>query len=388
MYIYLITFILSCLSLFVFEKIDGRIKYIFLGIGIFIPALLAGCRADTIGTDVRNYVEPIQIYASGMRSFTEYINGNIVLLSGDSFSRIEKGYLAFVFFISKINKSLFFNLFTTQFLIIGLMVVGLVKIRKYINISLPFSMFLYYMLFFNISLNLVRQSIAMSILFFAFPFLLENKWIYFLISIFIATLFHKTAIIGLIIFLLYVILIKKFQVPQFKYGMKTIHIEGKHLISGAVIAIVILILMNPSSSILNSILNILNLSSFGSLYSKGFGIFSFSQVIIRVPFLLLLIFSWEKMENNDLKYFYLVLTVIDILFAQMSGGSSIILRISYYLSIFYIYAVPNEIAVYSNKSRILLQVAFLIGFISYWYYMFVVNNYNQTVPFVFNSTLF
>ena len=268
------------------------------------------------------------------------------------------------------------------------MVVGLVKIRKYINISLPFSMFLYYMLFFNISLNLVRQSIAMSILFFAFPFLLENKWIYFLISIFIATLFHKTAIIGLIIFLLYVILIKKFQVPQFKYGMKTIHIEGKPLISGAVIAIVILILMNPSSSILNSILNILNLSNFGFLYSKGFGIFSFRQVIIRVPFLLLLIFSWEKMENNDLKYFYLVLTVIDILFAQMSGGSSIILRISYYLSIFYIYAVPNEIAVHSNKSRILLQVAFLIGFISYWYYMFVVNNYNQTVPFVFNSTLF
>lgn len=387
MYIYLITFIFSCLSLFVFEKFNGKVKYIFLFIGIFLPAFLAGCRADIIGTDVRNYVEPIQIYASGMSRFTEYINGNIVLLSGDAFSRIEKGYSTFVFLISRINKSLFLNLFITQFLIIGLTVIGLVKFKKYINISLSFSMFLYYMLFFNISLNLVRQSIAMAIIFCAFPFLLENKWLQFLISIFIATLFHRTAIIGLIVFILYLVLIRDVQIRKIKFGEKTLCIKWKQLISGFIVLLAAIILIG-SSSILNPILHLLNLSNFGLLYSKGFGSFSLSQTLIRLPFLFLLIFSWKKMENDNLKYFYFVLTVIDILFSQMSGGSSIILRISYYLSIFYIYAIPNEIEVWSSRRRIMLQGIFIIGCLSYWYYMFVLNNYNETVPFIFNPMLF
>lgn len=387
MYIYLFTFVFSCLSLFVFEKTTGKIKYLFLFIGIFLPSLLAGCRADIIGTDVRNYVEPIQIYASGMKRFNEFINGNIVLLSGDAFSRIEKGYVTFVFLISRINKSLFLNLFTTQFLIIGLMVGGLLRIQKYINISVSFSMYVYYMLFFNISLNLVRQSIAMAIIFFAFPFLLEDKWIYFLISIFIATLFHRTAIISFIILVLYICLVRKFKIRKLKFGTKNINIKGRPLISVIIILSVAIILI-ISSSALNSILSILNLSNFGLLYSNGFGSFSLNQVLIRFPFLLLLIFCWKKMESNNLKYFYLVLTVIDTLFAQMSGGSSIILRISYYLSIFYVYAVPNEIEVFSARSRFVLQMIFLIGCTAYWYYMFVVNNYNETIPFVFNPYLF
>ena len=96
----------------------------------------------------------------------------------------------------------------------------------------------------------------------------------------------------------------------------------------------------------------------------------------------------SEVTYHNLKYFYFVLTVIDILFSQMSGGSSIILRISYYLSIFYIYAIPNEIEVWPSRSRSILQIVFIVGCLSYWYYMFVLNNYNETVPFIFNPMLF
>ena len=57
MWIYLICFAISCLFLKVAELSNKRVVYrIITAIGLIIPCILAGFRADTIGTDVQVYV--------------------------------------------------------------------------------------------------------------------------------------------------------------------------------------------------------------------------------------------------------------------------------------------------------------------------------------------
>ena len=57
MWIYLICFAVSCLLLKISEFTKKRIIYrIITAIALIIPCILAGFRADTIGTDVQVYV--------------------------------------------------------------------------------------------------------------------------------------------------------------------------------------------------------------------------------------------------------------------------------------------------------------------------------------------
>ena len=73
-----------------------------------------------------------------------------------------------------------------------------ILIYKYSN-SVWMSVFLFYSLgYFGASMNTIRQCIAMTIIFLAYHFILENKIKLFLISVILATTFHKTAIVFLV----------------------------------------------------------------------------------------------------------------------------------------------------------------------------------------------
>ena len=58
--IYIVFFLISCFLIWLSEKSPSRNIGKFLAfIAILLPCILAGMRADTIGTDVRVYVEPM-----------------------------------------------------------------------------------------------------------------------------------------------------------------------------------------------------------------------------------------------------------------------------------------------------------------------------------------
>ena len=58
--IYIVFFLISCFLIWLSEKSPSRyIGKLLAFIAILLPCILAGMRADTIGTDVRVYVEPM-----------------------------------------------------------------------------------------------------------------------------------------------------------------------------------------------------------------------------------------------------------------------------------------------------------------------------------------
>lgn len=159
-------------NIITFSKFRSLYRLVFwvIGIGLII---LAGIR-DGIGYDFYGYN---QIYN------TIHTNGNNLFNSG-----IEPLYVV-------VNK--FCNNFGQVIFISALLGVGikLVAIKNYSK-DIMISLFLYYAgIFIMYDMGVMRQGIAMGICLLSLQYVLNKKFIKFLICITIATLFHSSAMV-------------------------------------------------------------------------------------------------------------------------------------------------------------------------------------------------
>ena len=111
--IYLIVF---CLSLFFLNKSRhsrGAAKVLYAAAGLLIPAMLAGLRDVTIGTDTGGYPSSVFQFASHSRSLAAAIAWNEGM--------VENLYVAIAYFCAYITKD--FNFFLTVVSLITLSLV-------------------------------------------------------------------------------------------------------------------------------------------------------------------------------------------------------------------------------------------------------------------------
>ena len=388
MFIYIFTATISSWIIWFEEKIsnkNSRFKKFLLLIAILIPAIVAGMRADTIGTDVRTYIEPLQYFAASSNKFSEYINYNGLLFNGEYLLRFEKGYLSLIYLCSRIDKSLFLTFFVSEFIILGTLIIGLYEFNKKYPLSLCLGFFIFLTFFYNLSFNLSRQCIAIFILFFGFNFLIRNEWVKYIIAVLIAMLFHNSAFIGIFFLLIYYFLADKVKDKSNFFTNTELKVLIITVISLVVVLMPSLIKHIFSSTIFNTYLN----------YIPDSIHLSMRQLIIKLPFLIIILMEWKNMEKNPLRYFFITIALLDILLSQFSGQSSFATvseygaRISWYTSAFYIYSVPNALNSDSNKNRKIILMLGLVIFLSiYWYYFTVILNYNDTFPYIFSDIFF
>lgn len=159
------------------QKVFERITLAFLLFLWFLTAF----RGNTIGNDTNNYI---------------YYFKEISKYGVDKAHRIEMGYQYFCLFISKINANpQFFLVISSAICYIG---VG-IYIFKYSNNKI-FSLVLLFALFFSMFTNTIRQNLAMTIVLWAYHFLKNKKYIFAISLIFLATIFHKSALIAILLF--------------------------------------------------------------------------------------------------------------------------------------------------------------------------------------------
>lgn len=385
MFIYIFTAAISSWIIWFEEKIsnkDNRFKKILLLIAILIPAIVAGMRADTIGTDVRTYIGPLQYFAASSNNFAEYINYNGLLFNGEYLLRFEKGYLSLIYLCSRIDKSLFLTFFVSELIILSTLIIGLYEFNKKYPLSIGLGFFIFLTFFYNLSFNLSRQCIAIFILFLGFNFLIRKEWIKYIITIFIAVLFHNSAVIGVFFLFIYYFLDDKAKDNNNLFTSSELKVLMITIIGLVILFMPSLIKHIFSSTLLNTYLN----------YIPDSIHLSVRQLIIKLPFLIIILIEWENMKKNRLRYFYLAIALMDILLSQFSGQSSSATvseygaRISWYTSAFYIYSIPNALKTDLNKNRKIILTIGLVVFLSiYWYYFTVVLNYNDTFPYVFSN---
>lgn len=382
MSIYLICFIVSCLflKLSVISK-ERVISNIFSLIAIFIPCLLAGLRADNIGTDIEVYVKPMYEAASLSKNFWDY--NNMRWFSSWTYryvNEIEIGFSLLVYIIAKVFKNFSILLMFIQMLIIIPFYKGALYFKKQIPTWLI--MFTFYFINYNVSLNLMRQWIAMSFLFYGIKYILEENLNKFIIIVLIASTFHNSAIFGIVFYIIYVYIYSKNQknIKIFIGHKKEIYIgKLKKVFNIFLIFLVILLCIN----ILIIFLQKVGLSKYVSYINGELHLLPL-QILIRLPFIMILLLNWKEYSKKFIIAPYLLtMLIIDLLFSQLGSISKHSWRISIYFSMFNCLTYPS-ICVFSNKinKKISFKLFIIIYLLLYWIYYFVIKGNHQTIPYI------
>lgn len=188
---YLYVYIITMIALFFYDIKVFRQLFLFLAI-IFISSLYY-LRDYSIGLDTYTYVDIINnVYK---------INSIEGLLDYSLNYNLEIGFIFFIYIFSLfgVNPSLIF--FASAFVIYF----NLSRILKEIEVSsiLYFSAFFSYCAIFFWTFNILRQMIALSFVVLATCFLLRKSQNIFFIFIFIASLFHYSALFCILFYFIW-----------------------------------------------------------------------------------------------------------------------------------------------------------------------------------------
>ena len=378
MVIYLAFFALSLCFIYFYEK--TQIKF-FMLIGIAFPVILAALRSDVVGTDVRVYAEQLFDMAVSSNSFNDFTRMHwYSVWRYKTVSEFEIGYVILVYVCAKLH-SFALLLGLTQFLTLYPISMVLDKYKKRYSGIMTIGLSIYYLLFYNMSLNMMRQWIAMAMMLLAFQYFKDGSNKYFIITFIIAILFHKAAILGLFIIMAYKFLNKKSGAVVLKTVQNTYDLKKILLLC----LILIIFLLTISNKFRLSLINAFHFSEYAT-YIDGEVTLSLNQLVVDIPIIFLLISIWKFRKNIVDNYFYVFCIFSNIFLSQLASVMAYSSRISLYISIFKILIVPVYISSMSSKLQKYISLLGVIMFyLLYWYYTYVIKGIDATVPYVFTS---
>ena len=389
MWIYLICFAISCLLFKISEFVKSRIiSGLITVIAVIIPCILAGLRADTIGSDVQGYVKPLFDAACTSNSFLQYQNmewmGEWRYIYVHEF---EIGFTLVVYIIAKIFKNINILLFIIEILIIAPFYKGLSYFKK--ELPMWLCMIIFYLMSYNITLNMIRQWIAMALLFYGFKYIIKRNIYKFIFIVLVAMSFHNTAIIGMIFYFLYVFIYseknKKVEknIKILTSQKKIIHLKNLKQIKKIFLISILCCLPLVGLPYVIQLLNNIGLSEYIG-YINGNVNLLINQIILRLPFIIFIILNWTKYsEKYNLAPMFLMMMVIDLLLSQLGSITSNSWRIASYFSMFDCLSYCS-ICEFSEKKivKISLKIMLIIYLITYWIYQFVILGNHQTIPYL------
>ena len=190
---YLITFgatiILTYFAEILIKNKQKILAFLLIGLSIFILSFLAGVRNDEVGKDIGIYVTPAFEWAQELK-FEDFI------IKGD----FEIGYKLFVYIFTQVFNNKHFILFAMQAIVSTAVYIFAYKNKEKVSMTLLILTFL--MVFYNDTLTMMRQTIAMSFLLISIITFKEKKYIKTLILYVLAILFHNTSIIAILTYII------------------------------------------------------------------------------------------------------------------------------------------------------------------------------------------
>lgn len=342
---------------------------------IIVPAILAGMRSYYIGTDTNFYVVPSFNLARGFSSLTDWIS---VFGAPGITQNLERGFLLLIYFASRISTNAHIVLFLIALIEDIFVYLSLYKLRKHCNIFMGEMVFL--LTLYNALFNMVRQGIAMAICLYAVAILLsneKNKYLKFLLWIIIASQFHGTAIISLLILVIYLL----FKNVQEGHTIRKI---------GLLVIMVLIVTMFVSS--------VQYLTSIGLIpmhyleYLNGGAAYSNSKVsaiglIIYSSSYLVLISGRKYLGNNAM--FFIAIAFMDLGFMFMTNMSFYLYRIAYYFLFIRVFSLSQrtlyKMQPYRNiwNNSYVLWGESLFSVLMYFVYFILVSNWHETIPYIF-----
>lgn len=371
MYIYLCVFAISILLCYFFEKMVFPVieKKPFSKIWIvmsliliaLLPSILGGVRDYSIGTDIR-------VYGNTWFYLARSSSNLFSLLGAASASSIGALYATFNFVVSRFTDNPHWFYFWYCFAENLIVLIALRENRKLISITGGWATYL--LLFYNLNFNMLRQGMALVILLLGFKYIREEKFLKFILVVLFAYLFHSTAIIALLVYIIYLIIAHKN--------------NANNWVQMSLIYICSIIFILSFESISQFLLNAGILSARYAIYLNSDNAATGRSYIFYLFIFIVCIIS-VKSEKDTIFNFFEIITFICISF-------SILVKISYlsrvinYFSIYLCFGIPY---IFEKKSRVILNgitfrpLIMYILLIGYWLIIYAFLGYQSTVPFIF-----
>lgn len=358
---YLISFGASLSMSYIAERKYKKEKYkeghLVAALAILIVCMLAGVRAASVGTDVNYYVIPYIERVSWYPNFSIYMK-NIP---------IEPLFGILCFINGKLFENTFFVLFICQLFTVLPLYATFYHYRD--KLSITFAYAIYLLLFYNMSLCIIRQFVSMSLILYAFCCCENNKYkrIFILVS---AVLFHYTGLLFIVLYLICQI------TSRLKYS----------ILSKLLLIIILGVVLVALPFLLKVFAN-----TFGTMANKYYEIYlskldsgggisiietSFRLLLFAIPYALS-IRSNDKWESENL-----FLLLIGLIFSAFAVVSEYMLRISCFNNIFYCLTIPYSIKHISKKSRFTYECIIIAICFAYWYIIYYLWNNFETFPYM------
>ena len=372
MTIYIGVFAISTLLFKLADSVKKEQRIYIDAVALILLCLLAGFRAESIGTDTRGYVQPMIKSAISSDSIIDFFRHTwIVDYIKKSVSDYEIGFSLVVFLVSTIFKSVVMTQFVLELLIV-LPIYFALRIKE--DVPIWFGMFVFMMLFYNGSMNLVRQSIAMAFMLLAVTYWMKNDKKKCLLFLICGIFFHTSAILGIMIIFFY-----EFVGRERNVGIKTSSkmVNINYINMSIVIGVGIIALIGIQFAIMI-------MEQFGFYKYVGYILgnieFMPNQVINILPPTVMLLLSLKYFKNHQKEWaFYLVMTAYVIIAGQFTSVNPYGGRIRLYFMIFAIFAYPL-ICKYSKYKRI-SKIIMILYLIFYWWFYYVLTKSAETVPY-------
>ncbi len=340
MIVYLFSLIISLIFT---NKAYEKNNLLFHITAIVFPIVLYTFRGTNVGTDTFHY-EDLYFNAQYAYGYLEFIFS----------SRIEYGFSTLLYLSSKTGLSVQFAFFIMALFTIGPIYLGIYILRD--KISPCFALALYYLMFYQYSFNIARQSIAMSLLFLSLSFLLTNRNKSAFAFAIVSILFHNVAVLVFPLFLVYLL-------------------KDKNIKQTMVFIVVIIVgLFYFGQEYLSD-----SIDYYDNYLSSDKASTQFSY-LIEMGINATLVFLWWNQSNAKENGFALFISLFVFFLIACSSFFDYAFRIACCYDIFLIAFVPMAI---SSIKYVILNSGYLYFAFFFWWFVFIYNNSGGTYPYSF-----
>ncbi len=328
----------------------SRPHRLFWLLSFLVPFLLSSLRWN-VGTDYATYI-----------SLYEAINN--ISTSSQFFSQlaqVEPLYVLMNMLVKAVFNSPLPVFFISALLLLGFVYRSLEDYHQHLSVMLAVFVFLFLM--FSASLNIMRQMIAVAIVFFATRYIFRHEYKKAAVFLAIAVLFHYSAL---------------FILPFWLFrGTKRYERNIRIILFSS------LILMFIFGSVFGSVFDRLRYLYLQQTVSQPDTTLRIGLLLLRAPLIVpVLIFRKRLIAHDERNYYWIILIVFELVFSYLGYILDILNRFSLYFAVSWIVLLPALVRCMPTRAAQYRMGAYVIFVsIGLWVFNTAISNFGEVLPY-------